>query len=145
MKAEGPFAERVAEGMRAKGYTLRHFCRTAGLDPSFFSKVLSGKRSPPAEEGVLRRIAELLELDPAELVVAAGRIPSEWRSLWDDPELFREVHGMASGGRVARRGGERPIPMNERKGQSHSGRQRTVPAAIRKSVGGRGHIEEELL
>ncbi len=87
-----PFASLVARGLRDRGLTLRAFCRSAGLDPSFFSKVLSGKRSPPSEESVLRRIAELLDLGPAELIVSAGRIPSEWRALWEDPELLRDVH-----------------------------------------------------
>jgi len=91
-----PFASRVALGMRSKGLTLRRFCRDAGVDPSFFSKVLSGKRSPPAEEAVLRRIADLLGLDAAELIVAAGRIPSEWRALWKDRELFLDVHRLAT-------------------------------------------------
>ena len=83
--------------MRDRGLTLRGLCRAAGLDPSFFSKVLAGKRSAPSEEAVLRRIAEVLGLDAAELIVSAGRIPSEWRALWEDPELFREVHARATG------------------------------------------------
>lgn len=99
-----PFAMVVSEGMRSRGFTLRGLCREAGLDPSFFSKILSGKRSPPAEEDVLRRLAELLGLEAAELIVAAGRIPSEWHALWSDPTLLRDIHARASG---ARRGPER--------------------------------------
>lgn len=99
-----PFAGRVNEGLSRSGLTLRGLCREAGLDPSFFSKILSGKRSPPSEEAVLRRIADLLSLDPAELIVAAGRIPSEWRALWKDKALFEEVH------RRATSGGKRPPP-----------------------------------
>lgn len=91
-----PFAARVAEGMRGRGFTLRQFCRAVELDPSFFSKVLSGKRSPPASEEVLRRIAKFLSLDAAELIVAAGRIPSEWNALWSDPALFADMHGLAT-------------------------------------------------
>ena len=92
-----PFAARVEAGMLTRGLTLRGLCREIGLDPSFFSKVLAGKRSPPSEEGILRRIAQVLGLDPVELMVAAGRIPSEWRSLCDDPELLREIHARAAG------------------------------------------------
>lgn len=91
-----PFAGRVVEAMRARGLTLRRLCRDVGLDASFFSKVLAGKRSPPTEEEVLRRIARCLELDAAELVVAAGRIPQEWQGLWRDPALFRDVHALAT-------------------------------------------------
>ena len=104
MESKDPFAQRVEAGMRRRGLTLRGLCRLAELDPSFFSKVLSGKRSPPSDEATLRRIAAALEMDAAELIVSAGRIPSDWRALWDDPELFREVHALAAGaGRRAAR------------------------------------------
>ena len=93
-----PFAARVAESMRGRGFTLRQFCRAVDLDPSFFSKVLSGKRSPPASEVVLRRIAKLLGLDAAELIVSAGRIPSEWNALWTDSALFQDMDGLARRG-----------------------------------------------
>jgi hypothetical protein len=67
------------------------------LDPSYFSKVLAGKRSAPSEEDVLRRIAQVLGLNAVDLVVAAGRIPREWRRLWDDPRLFETVNALAGG------------------------------------------------
>jgi hypothetical protein len=92
-----PFVERVSEGMRRGGVTLRSLCRDVAVDPSFFSKVLSGKRSPPSEEQVLRRIARRLGLDETELIVSAGRIPSEWRAVWSEPELFHRVHRMVTG------------------------------------------------
>ncbi len=92
-----PFSRLVSEGLRRRGLTLRQLCRAASMDPSFFSKVLAGKRSPPSEEGVLRRIAAELELDAPELIVSAGRIPSEWDRLSQDPELFRRVHTVATG------------------------------------------------
>ena len=92
-----PFSERVAAGLKRRGVTMRRLCRAVGLDPSFFSKVLSGKRSPPVEEDVLRRIAAELELDAAELIVSAGRIPAEWSGLCSDPDLFQKVHSAATG------------------------------------------------
>lgn len=92
-----PFSRLVSEGLRRRGLTLRQLCRAASMDPSFFSKVLAGKRSPPSEEGVLRRIAAELELDAPELIVSAGRIPAEWKNLWSDRGLFHRVHGLASG------------------------------------------------
>ncbi|MBI4375700.1 MAG: helix-turn-helix transcriptional regulator [Elusimicrobia bacterium] len=91
-----PFARRVAEAISRTGMTLRSFCRAAELDPSFFSKVLSGKRSPPAEEQVLRRIAVVLGIDPTELIVLAGRIPSEWARLSQDSRLFQRVNSLAA-------------------------------------------------
>jgi transcriptional regulator with XRE-family HTH domain len=103
----------VAAGLRGRGLTLRGLCREAGLDPSFFSKVLAGKRSPPSDEAMLRRIAEVLGLDAVELIVAAGRIPAEWRALWDDAQLFREVHGLAAARGDAGRGPRRARSVSE--------------------------------
>jgi transcriptional regulator with XRE-family HTH domain len=127
MGSRDPFVERVEAGMRRRDLTLRGLCRLAGLDPSFFSKVLAGKRRPPSDESPLRRIAAALEIDAAELIVSAGRIPSEWRALWDDPELFREVHARVAGaaGRGAREGvAEVPPAPAERKSLRPARRER---------------------
>jgi len=93
-----PFAEIVRRRMSESGVGLRELCRGAGLDPSFFSKVLAGKRNPPSEEEVLRRLAGVLGLDAPRLIVSAGRIPSEWRRLWSDDALFEAVHEALSPG-----------------------------------------------
>lgn len=97
MASRDPFASRVEAGLRGRGLTLRGLCREAGLDASFFSKVLAGKRSPPSDESMLRRIADILRLDAVELIVSAGRIPAEWSALCDDAKLFHEVHLRAAG------------------------------------------------
>ncbi len=96
--------------MAREGYTLRSFCRAVELDPSFFSKVLAGKRSPPSDEAVLRRIAAQLGLDGAELIVSAGRIPQEWSGLWTEPGLFALVHETACGRSPRRQPQARPAP-----------------------------------
>ena len=41
-------------------------------------------------------MAELLDLSAAELIVAAGRIPEEWRGVWKDPALFQAMNSMAT-------------------------------------------------
>jgi transcriptional regulator with XRE-family HTH domain len=97
-----PFSRLVTDAMTRRGLGLRELCRQAKLDPSFLSKVLTGKRNPPAEEDVLRRIAGVLETDAVELFVAAGRIPAEWKSLTTNPELLRRVDAMMHSG-VSRR------------------------------------------
>jgi transcriptional regulator with XRE-family HTH domain len=101
MKTKPPFSRLISEAMALRGLGLRQLCRQAKLDPSFMSKVLSGKRNPPSDEETLRRIADILEADAVELLVAAGRIPSEWRSLTTNSELLRRVHAMASSAAVA--------------------------------------------
>jgi transcriptional regulator with XRE-family HTH domain len=103
MTAEASFSRLVTAAMLRRGLGLRELCRRAEVDPSFFSKVLAGKRSPPSDEGPLRRLALALELDPVELIVSAGRIPTDWGALWSDSELVRAVHTVATGRRPAPR------------------------------------------
>jgi len=83
--------------MDARALGLRELCRAADLDPSFLSKVLSGKRNPPAEEDALRRLAGALGLDATRLAVCAGRIPSEWRRVRVDEDSFRAAHALITG------------------------------------------------
>jgi hypothetical protein len=104
--AEGShFSRMVRERMRHNGTGLRELCRAAELDPSFFSKVLADKRSPPHEEDALRRVAAALGLDARRLIVAAGRIPGEWRRLWTEDGLFEKVDELATASAAGR---ERP-------------------------------------
>jgi transcriptional regulator with XRE-family HTH domain len=102
------FSRLVSGAMERRGLGLREVCRRAELDPSFFSKVLAGKRNPPSEEKALRRVAAALELDPVEVIVSAGLIPTDWSALWSDAELVRAVHVVATGGRLS----ERPAPVS---------------------------------
>lgn len=94
MTALPAFSRIITDAMARRGLGLRELCRQAKLDPSFLSKVLTGKRNPPSEEDTLRRIASILETDAVELFVAAGRIPSEWKSLTGNPELLRRVDAL---------------------------------------------------
>lgn len=97
--SEAPaFSRLVTDAMARRGLGLRELCRQAKLDPSFLSKVLAGKRNPPGEEDVLRRMAAALETDAVELFVAAGRIPSEWKNLTTNTELLRRVDAMMHSG-----------------------------------------------
>lgn len=119
--AKLPFSELVERRMRERGLSLRAVCREAKLDASFFSKVLSGKRSPPSEESVLRKLASVLGVDPIEMIVSTGRIPSEWQPLFRDPAVLSSLARMAAPhphppppSRVARvpEGRVREIPVN---------------------------------
>jgi transcriptional regulator with XRE-family HTH domain len=111
MSAAAPsFSRLVADAMARRGLGLRELCRRAELDPSFFSKVLAGKRNPPSEEKALRRVAGALELDPVEVIVSAGLIPTDWGALWSDSKLVRAVHAVATGGRSAGRAESAPPP-----------------------------------
>ena len=113
---------------------MRQLCRDVGLDPSFFSKVLAGKRSPPMEEAMLRRIAVALEVDAAELIVAAGRIPEEWSGVWRDRDLFDRVNVLATG---KESNSARPRPTRAPAVAKPPFSARFIPAAR--------HLSEELL
>lgn len=91
-----PFAQLVRSRMEERGVGLRQLCREVGVDPSYFSKVLMSKRNPPTEENVLEKIAQALDMDGPHLIVSAGRIPRQWRRIWDEPDLFRKIHGLLS-------------------------------------------------
>lgn len=105
MRQDAPasFSRLVAEAMAARGLGLRELCRQADLDPSFFSKVLTGKRNPPSDEAVLRRLAAALDLPAVTVIVSAGLIPTDWSALRTDADLLRRVHALA-----ARAGEPRP-------------------------------------
>ena len=124
-----PFAVRVKEGLADRGLTLRELCRRAAVDPSLLSKVLSGKRAPPGEEKVLRRLAAALGLPAVQLVVSAGLLPSEWSRLNDDPDLLESV----SRAIAKEPGAEVPAPR-----PSEAARPRELPPRRR-------DLEEELL
>lgn len=95
--AAHPFAFEILDSMRRQGISLRELCRLSGLDPSFFSKVLGGKRNPPSDEDALRRLARVLSLDARWLIVCAGRIPSEWESMSRDKLVFSRVASVVAG------------------------------------------------
>ena len=80
---------RVARGMR-----LRELGRRAERTPSYISDIENDRRIP--SEDVLRRIAEILELDFEDLMARAGRFGNDAeRYLRRSPAattLFRRMH-----------------------------------------------------
>ncbi len=89
-----PFSRLVSGAMERRGLGLRELCRLAKIDPSFLSKVLAGKRNPPSEDEVLHRLAVALEMDPVELSVSAGRLPSEWKVLQSNPAVLARISSL---------------------------------------------------
>lgn len=140
--SETAFSRLVAAAMERRGVGLRELCRRAELDPSFLSKVLAGKRNPPSEEKTLRRVASALELDPVEVIVSAGLIPSDWGALRSDPGLLRAVHAVATGDRTARR--PEAVPPPARPAAAPRARRDAAPAPAAFPLPSRG-LSEELL
>lgn len=85
------FVQLVQRQMKAKGISLRGVAKEASMDPSFFSKVLAGKRSPPSDERILKRLAGLLEIDPLQLIISTGMIPSELQGLMESEDFLHAL------------------------------------------------------
>ena len=76
------FSRIVKKIMDEKRLGVREIARASGMDASFFSKILSGKRNPPSEEKVIKRLARALGVDYVYLMFLAGRIPSEFQEMF---------------------------------------------------------------
>lgn len=85
------FSNLVNAKIDTQKVSLRKVAKEAGLDPSFLSKVLSGKRSPPSDEKILRKVAKFLEINPVLLIVSTGRIPSELQGLMENPKFLESL------------------------------------------------------
>jgi len=83
--------------MRKKGISLRTLAKGAGIDSSFLSKVLSGKRNPPTEDAVIAKIARILELDGDTLIIFAGRIPRRFQPNLDRDKILSAFRDLISG------------------------------------------------
>lgn len=71
------FGSRVRELRKARDHTLRSLAPLVGVGFTYLSKIESGKLdfgdAPSAN--LIARIAEVLDADPDDLVLMAGRIP----------------------------------------------------------------------
>ena len=116
------FVQMVNERMASRSLSLRKVAKDAGMDPSFFSKVLSGKRSPPSNEKILARLAKVLGMDPAVLIVSTGLIPSDLRSLMGKPETLKRLRSPSGGfsRQGFQQGGKRPSPQPPARGGGKS-------------------------
>ena len=107
MRKANTFVTLVQRKLKGGTLSLRGICRASGIDPSYLSKVLQGKRSPPGDEKALTRLAKVLEVDPAFLIISTGTIPSSIQDAMERPEFIRKVFAES---RAPRRKDQRPIP-----------------------------------
>ena len=75
-KAEKKFGAVVRREREAREIGLREMAKMIGVSPTYMSKVERDEFPPPAEDKVIK-IAELLRLDPDELLALAGKVSSE--------------------------------------------------------------------
>jgi len=94
MKTPGQiFGELIRAERKRRGYTLQAFARTVDLSVAFISQIERGQMSPPSE-GKIIKIAEVLELNPDELLVNLGRVPSDiYELILKNPQLISELRG----------------------------------------------------
>ena len=88
------FIKLIKNGLNDTGLSMRELARRSGLDVSFLSKILNGKRNPPSSEKDIRKIARILELDPGKLVFAAGKIPAEFQEIFNDEQIVNRIMEM---------------------------------------------------
>lgn len=86
--------QRIKKERLALGMTQRDLAEAIGITVPYMSKIEASKETPTDEK--LVRIAEILRLDSDELILAAGRIPSDVRDrLAADPtkglEFLRKI------------------------------------------------------
>lgn len=70
------FGELVREKRTEKKLTLRKFADRVGLSPTYVSQIEQGNFVPPPVDRI-RKMAEILETDADELIVAAGRMAED--------------------------------------------------------------------
>lgn len=74
---------REAKKTTDPAFSLRRFAQAVGLSAAFLSKTENDEGPPPGAEKV-KKIAELLEKDPDELLALAGKVDPEL------PNIIRE-------------------------------------------------------
>jgi transcriptional regulator with XRE-family HTH domain len=77
MATEPAFGVRLRELRRERGFTQRQLAALVHLDFTYLSKLENGA-DVPGEQAV-KRLAEVLQSDPDELLSLAGKLPSELR------------------------------------------------------------------
>jgi transcriptional regulator with XRE-family HTH domain len=70
------FGERVRELRKERGLSQRELAIQAGIDFTYLSKIENARMDPPSEKVILH-MAEVLDTDPDELTLLAGKIPSD--------------------------------------------------------------------
>jgi transcriptional regulator with XRE-family HTH domain len=90
------FGERIRELRKARGLNQRDLAGHAGIDFTYLSKIENSRMEPPSEE-VIRRVAEALDADVDELIVLAGKFPSDLEQELKTPERVKVLRRSVAG------------------------------------------------
>jgi transcriptional regulator with XRE-family HTH domain len=85
----------VLRETREGRFSVRKFAELSGVSPTYLSQVEKGNVAPPTAERV-KVMAELLDADPDEWTLLAGRLPTDLTEIIMQhpnrmPELIREA------------------------------------------------------
>ena len=70
---------------------LREFAKLLDISPAFISKMEIGDFAPPKEENI-RKMAEILKIDPDELLAKAGKIATDLQEIIaTKPKLYASL------------------------------------------------------
>lgn len=90
------FVKIITSKMKEKNIGVRQLARECGVDASFISKVIQGKRNPPTDEKIIKKIASFLSIDPVMLTIYTGRIPSSLQMVLENQlfvnNLLKNIH-----------------------------------------------------
>lgn len=83
--------QRLALRTKDPSYSLRQVANTAGLEPSFLSKIERGIAPPPSEPKI-KALAEALGEDPDVLLALAGKVSADLQEvIRKRPALFADL------------------------------------------------------
>lgn len=81
------FGSYLRDLRRSRRLTQQQLADAVGVDFTYVSKVENGRVDPPSE-GTIRKIAEVLEADPEDLVIRAGKVdPALKEAAAAEPQL----------------------------------------------------------
>ncbi|MEF3305785.1 helix-turn-helix domain-containing protein [Paenibacillus sp. GYB003] len=74
------FGELLRSLRKQNKITQRQLASLVGIDFTYISKIESGTMDPPAEDKLIR-MAEVLRVEPEELILSAKKVPTTFQKL----------------------------------------------------------------
>ncbi len=77
------FGQRLRDLRKQKNLSQRDLAAQVGIDFTYLSKIEGGRLDPPSE-GIIRRLAQVLEADEDELINLAGKVPKDLKAVLEE-------------------------------------------------------------
>lgn len=90
------FGERARQIRKERGLSQRALAEACGIDFTYLSKIENSRIEPPSED-VIRRIASSLDAEADELIVLAGKFPSDLEQELRTPERVKAIRRSLDG------------------------------------------------